>query len=355
MQEIKFSKNNNQFFFELRKNVDAYFRSTNQKVTGNFKLYTKTIILSLLGLGGYIYLVFYTPNNWIALLCILFLGLIYSSIGFNVMHDGAHGSYSTKRWVNELMALSLNVLGGSSFMWKQKHNILHHTFTNIEGMDDDIDIKPFIRTNTAQKKYWFNKYQHFYWPAFYALTYLYWIYFMDFHKYFTRRILGTEIPKMNTKEHFIFWFSKISHIFFFVALPIYTLGIVKFLVGYLLMCFVMGWILALVFQVAHVVEDTKFPVPDTSTGEIEDNWAVHQVATTANFSTKNKFISWWVGGLNFQVEHHLFPRISHIHYPALNKILKETCEKHNVKYIEYKTMFQAIKSHLLYLKHIGTA
>jgi linoleoyl-CoA desaturase len=271
------------------------------------------------------------------------------------MHDGAHGSYSTKRWVNEMMAFSLNILGGSAYMWKQKHNVLHHTFTNIEGMDDDIDIKPFIRTNKSQKKYWFNKYQHIYWPVFYALTYLYWIFVRDFIKYFTKKISDIEIPKMSVRDHIIFWISKINHIFFFVVLPIYMLGIEKYLLGYLVMTFVMGWTLALVFQVAHVVEDTHFPTPDTSTGEMEDNWAIHQISTTANFSTKNKFISWWVGGLNFQVEHHLFPRISHVHYPALNKILKETCEKHNVRYIEYKTMFQAIRSHLIYLKQIGIA
>ena len=355
MQDVKFARTNSQFFFDLRKNVESYFKSTNQKVTGNFKLYLKTIVLSILGISGYVWLVFFTPHPVLALSTCVVLGIIYSSIGFNVMHDGAHGSYSTKRWVNELMAFSLNILGGSAYMWKQKHNVLHHTYTNIEGMDDDIDIKPFIRTNKSQKKYWFNKYQHIYWPVFYALTYLYWIFVRDFIKYFTGKISDINIPKMTWKDHFMFWFSKTNHIFFFVVFPIYKLGPVHYLIGYLLMTIVMGLTLALVFQVAHVVEDTHFPTPNDNTNEIEENWAVHQVNTTANFSTRNKFISWWVGGLNFQVEHHLFPRISHVHYPALNKILKETCEKHNIKYIEYNTMFAAIRSHLLYLKEIGTA
>ncbi len=209
-------------------------------------------------------------------------------------YDGAHGSFSTKSWVNDLMGYSLNAMGGSSYIWKIKHNINHHSFTNIEGMDDDIDIKPWMRVHEDQKKYWFHRFQHIYWVILYGLTYLLWIYFQDFKKYFSGKVADIPFRKMNVKEHIIFWASKLAYIGIFLVLPIFMTGVVKTLIAYLLISVVCGFVIAIVFQLAHVVEDAQFEAPETANHKVEAEWAVHQVQTTANFATKSKIVSLFI-------------------------------------------------------------
>lgn len=350
---ISFLTNKPAFSIAIRKKVDEYFKSEAIKFTGNGKLFLKTGILYLIGISCYVLLLFAALPVWVdILLCILF-GLDLAAMGFNVMHDGAHGSYSPKRWVNEAMAYSLNLMGGSSFIWKQKHNVNHHSFTNIEGHDDDIDIQPWIRTNSNQPHRWFHRYQHIYWAFLYGMTYLIWVFNKDFGKYFSGKIANTKIKKMDTKEHFIFWVSKLVYVFLFLVVPIIKLGFLETLTGYLITSFVCGWVISVIFQLAHLVEGSSFPIPDQLTRKVEEDWTVHQLATTANFSTNSKIVSWFSGGLNFQIEHHLFPRVSHVHYPAISKLVKEICKQYNVRYMEYPTLFSALKSHVLHLKTVG--
>ena len=270
------------------------------------------------------------------------------------MHDGAHGSFSRKPWVNEMMAYTLNVIGGCAYLWKQKHNLNHHNFTNIEGHDDDIDIQPWIRTSPHQKRRKFHRYQHIYWVILYGLTYLVWVYVKDFEKYFTGKIANTTFKKMDAKEHVIFWTSKLIYFALFIVIPIMTVGFIPTLIGYMITSFVCGWVLAIVFQVAHLVHNTDFPLPDDATSKIDHDWTIHQIVTTANFSANSKIITWFAGGLNFQIEHHLFPRVSHIHYPAISKLVREVCKQYGVDYREFPTFISAIRSHVSHLKEVGT-
>ena len=353
MSKITFNNRTSPFFDALRERIDNYFKEEKIKPTGNIKLYAKTIILVSAAILVYSVLVFANLPVWLSLVFCALMGLTFASIGFNVMHDGAHDSYSTNKSVNKLMSYSLNLMGGSSFMWKVKHNIVHHTFTNIEGVDDDIDVKPFMRVNEQQERYWFHRFQHVYWFLLYGATYFMWIFWMDFHKYFTRKIGPTPIRKMSVSEHFGFWITKLSYLGLFIGLPIFLKGWVATIIGYSVILFVTGLTIAVVFQLAHVVGDCQFPTPDPDSNKIEEEWALHQVHTTANFATKNKIVSWFMGGLNFQVEHHLFPRISHIHYPAISKLVRETCQEFNVKYIEYPTVLSAIGAHIKHLRELG--
>lgn len=357
MAKIKFNNSNAQFFNTLKQRVDAYFQEKKISETGNFNLYSKTIILLTILVVCYITLVFFTPENgWLSLLLCAILGFDMAAIGFNVMHDGAHGSYSRKKWVNDMMSYSLNLMGGSSFMWKQKHNINHHSYTNIEGMDDDIDIKPWIRVHSTQKAHWFHRFQHVYGLLLYGLTYLFWVFLNDFKKYFSGKIADyTPIRKMKTSEHIAFWSTKIGYVGLFLILPFYFAGVVNTILGYLVTVFVCGLVIAVVFQLAHVVEDAHFVDTEGEDTKIETEWAVHQLNTTYDFATKNKFVTWLLGGLNFQVEHHLFPKISHIHYPDINKIVRQTCKEFNVAYNEFPSVLSAIRSHLMHLKQIGSA
>jgi linoleoyl-CoA desaturase len=356
MAKISFNNSNALFFNTLRERVDQYFEEKHISYTGNFKLYLKTIILVSILIACYTTLVFFTPESgWLSLLICAIMGFDMAAIGFNVMHDGAHGSYSKKKWVNDMMSYSLNMMGGSSFMWKQKHNINHHSYTNIEGMDDDIDIKPWIRVHASQPAHWFHKFQHVYGMILYGLTYLFWVFLNDFTKYFSGKISEfTPIRKMKTSEHIAFWGTKIGYVGLFLILPFFFAGVLNTIIGYLVTVFVCGIVIAVVFQLAHVVEDAPFIDTDGESTKIETAWAVHQLNTTFNFATKSKAVSWLLGGLNFQVEHHLFPKISHIHYPQLNKIVKQTCKDFNIAYNEFPTVVSAIKSHLMHLKQVGS-
>lgn len=357
MAKIKFNNSDPVFFNTLKQRVENYFTENNLKATGNVKLYSKTVILSATLVASYLWMVFFTPeSNLLSLAVCILMGVNIAAIGFNVMHDGAHGSYSSRKWVNSFMGFSLNVLGGNVYLWSQKHNINHHSYTNVEGLDDDIDIEPFIRVHSNQPKSWYHQFQHYYGLFLYGLTYLFWVFLNDFNKYFTGKIAHhTKMRKMDFPEHLNFWISKVLYVFFFIVVPFYFVGIVATIVGYLVMCFAAGIVISVVFQLAHVVQETEFITPTSDTMKIETEWAKHQINTTANFATQNKFVSWLLGGLNFQVEHHLFPKISHVHYPAINKIVKETCAEYNLMYKEFPSVYQAVRSHLLHLKHAGQA
>ncbi|MEP7320771.1 MAG: acyl-CoA desaturase [Saprospiraceae bacterium] len=356
MPTVKFSNNNAQFFSTMRTRVNEYFKDRKIATTGNYKLYTKTAILVGLMILNYIWLVFFTPHNiLIGLLLCSSLGFLFAAIGFNVMHDGAHGSYSNKSWLNRLMSYSLDLLGGSSYMWYFKHNVAHHSFTNIEDMDEDINIRPLMRVNKEQEQLKIHKFQHYYGLFLYSFSYFIWIYVNDFQKYFKRRIAhSVVIPKMTFLQNLQFFLSKVGYIIIFVGIPIWQVGFLKTLMGYGLMVFVCGILIGITFQLAHVNEETEFVAPEGESFVVENEWAIHQINTTANFATKQKWHGWFWGGLNFQIEHHLFPRISHIHYPAISKIVKQTCREFNVAYTEFPTLLSAISSHLTHLKHLGT-
>jgi linoleoyl-CoA desaturase len=349
----KFTNVPHSFHTELKKRISDYFEKVGKSTTGNYSLWTKAIILVISFLFVYTHLLFFTPAPWLAIIECVVLGGLTAAIGFNVMHDGAHGSFSRYKWVNDLAALSLNFLGANNFMWKTKHNVIHHAYTNVDGVDDDIDAKPFLRLCETQKHYKVHRFQHWYFWAAYSLLYLWWIFVTDYKKYFTKKVGMMPLKKMSTTDHISFWSFKILHAGLFIILPIELLGFMPWLIGFLIYALFAGFVLSIVFQLAHTVEHTHFPVANIDTGKMEDEWAVHQLKTTANFATRNRLISWLVGGLNFQVEHHLFPKISHIHYPAISKIIKKACADFNVPYIEYPRMRLAIVSHVSYLKHLS--
>jgi linoleoyl-CoA desaturase len=283
-------------------------------------------------------------------LCAVF-GANLAAIGFNVMHEGGHGSFSKYKWINSVSAYSLNIMGGTIHFWKQKHNIDHHTYTDIDGMDHDIDIK-FMRMHEEQQRKSHHRFQQYYWILLYGVSYIAWVLYQDFEKYFSGKMGrdGKKI-KINFKEHLIFWVTKLGYIAIYLLLPVLMLGFAKALIGFIIAAVICGFILSIVFQLAHVVEDTSFP--ENINGKIQNEWAVHQISSTANFATRSKLAYFFLGGLNFQVEHHLFPGISHVHYPKINEFVKETCKEFDICYLEHRTMLTAFVSHLSHLKKLG--
>ncbi len=353
MATPKFLQGQGDFHIALKQRVSRYFTEVKKPSTGNNALLFKAILFFICYIFLYIHLVFFTPVWWLATPECILLGGLTAAIGFNVMHDGAHGSFSKYKTLNKLAGFSLNFLGGSAIMWNMKHNIIHHTYTNIDGVDDDLAVGPWLRMATTQKRRKIHKFQHYYVWFLYTMPYIMWLFITDYDKYFSKKIGSVPIRKLTIREHISFWTAKVVYAFMMIAVPVYFVGFSTWLVGFLSATMVTGFIMIIVFQLAHNVEHTDFPLPAEPSGKIENEWAIHQVETTANFATNNKLISWLVGGLNFQIEHHLFPKISHVHYPAISKIIKKTCEEYGITYIEYPKMRHAIVSHVAYLKKLG--
>ncbi len=350
--KVTFNNSKTPFMDAINEKVNNYFTNTKIPKTGNWKLYTKSLILFPVFILFYTLMVSLHLNPVYNIIAALLLGITSALIGFNVMHDGSHGGYSKNKLLNLFMAYSANLIGAEAHFWRTKHNVLHHTYTNVVGMDDDIEKHPLFRFSQYQERKFMHRFQYLYWIVLYPFSSIGWIYYGDFKTYFTGKIIGDyQYPKMSMQEHIIFWITKIVNPIIFIIIPIYSLGLLNGIICFLAMHFVLSYSLNIVFQLAHVVEGTAFA--QKQDGKIEKEWAIHQVETTADFATKSKLVSWLVGGLNFQVEHHLFPKISHVHYPVINKFVRETCTQFNIIYIENKTFAGAFWSHIKYLKQLG--
>lgn len=345
-----------QFFPTLKKRVDGYFADRKLAKSGEFRLAVKTIVLMCLYVLPFVALLFLQPGWGVSLLLWAVMGIGMAGLGMSVMHDANHGAYSTNPVVNWMMAHVLNLMGGSTYNWKLQHNILHHTYTNVTHMDDDIASKPGLRLSPhvpAKKSY---RYQWFHGFLLYGLTTLYWVTGKDFVQFIRYR--KNNVNVLTPKENRIFLFKlivlKAVYFFTFLVVPtlFFNIPFMQVLAGFCLMHFLSGIILTVVFQLAHSLEGTTHPMPDGN-GVIENDWAIHQMNTTMNFSPHNKLLSWYVGGLNFQVEHHLFPRISHIHYPALSGIVQRTAEEFGVPYLQHSNFRQAFMAHVAFLKKLG--
>jgi linoleoyl-CoA desaturase len=336
------------FFATLRKRVDSYFKENNISKHANSTMVVKTIILISAYLLPFIALLVFTPSFQISLILWTIMGFALSGIGMSVMHDANHGAYSTSHKVNYWLGHTLNLLGGSVFNWKMQHNVMHHTYTNVHGYDDDIADKLILKFNPHTEVKWYHKLQVVYAFFFYGILTLYWALLKDFIQFnkYTKQGVNTATKEQNRIIWFKIFLSKVIYWAVIFALPVFVFHIpfMEILWGYLLMQFISGIVLTVVFQLAHTVEGTTHPLPNTDM-TIENNWAVHQMNTTVNFSRKNKWISWYVGGLNFQVEHHLFPTICHVHYPQVSEIVKATAIEFGVPYLENETFMDALKSH----------
>ena len=354
MSKVTFNNKNSVFYTALKAGVENYFSTNKIKKTGNWKLYSKALILVPSTIATYIILLTVSLPGGVAVGLACLLGLMMASIGFNMMHDACHGSYSSKKWVNEMVGYSLNALGGNAFIWKFKHNIIHHTYTNVDGVDDDIAKSPLMRQCTSQKWVPAHRFQHIYVVLVYAISSFAWVFIMDFNKYFKQKIYTTPLQKMSRKDHLIFWISKLLYVVFYIVIPVAAVGWGSWAIGFACMHVAMGLALALVFQLAHVVEHVEFEATaGMDSLVIENEWAIHQVKTTANFAPHNFLVNWYVGGLNYQVEHHLFPRVSHVHYPAISEIVKQTCRDFNLPYHTFPTMTQSLVSHFRMMKQLG--
>ncbi len=349
---LKFGSNDG-FQAKLRQRVDDYFQTTGRRPRDCWQLYLKTAVLVTCSVGAYVLLVFVAQTWWQGLTLAILFALAATATGFNTQHDGGHHAYSSLPWVNKLMALVLDLIGGSSYVWHWKHGVVHHTYVNITGHDTDIDVGFLARLTPHQKRFKFHRWQHFYLWLLYGLIAPKWQFYDDFHDVITGHIGQHRFPRPRGKELAIFLGGKAVFLSLAFVIPLLFHPVWVVLLFYGVVVTVMGMVSAVVFQLAHCVEQAEFPLPREDTGRIENAWAIHQVQTTVDFARGNRLVTWLLGGLNFQIEHHLFPRICHVHYPALSKLVEETCRECGVKYTDNKSLWGSLASHFRWLRRMG--
>ena len=346
-----------EFIRELREKVQEQLASNNLTRFGNRKMIVKSLFMLTLYLVPYLLMITGAVTHPAALVaCWILMGTGIAGVGMAVMHDANHRAYSRNKKVNQWMGYSMFLLGGFPANWQQQHNVMHHGYTNIEGYDEDIDPGGYLRLSPHKPLRKIHRFQHLYAWVLYGLMTLSWVTTKDFRQLNGYRETGVKLTSsLNYRQ--LLWVLVAAKIFYyglFLVLPMIVLPVAWYIVVllFLLMHFTSGLILTTIFQTAHVVTSSDYPRPD-ETGSMENNWAIHQLFTTSDFAPKNRVLSWLIGGLNYQVEHHLFPNISHVHYRKLAPLVRETAKKYNLPYHVQPTFFHALADHGRMLRRLG--
>jgi linoleoyl-CoA desaturase len=341
-----------EFFVELKRRVAAYFEQAQLEPRDNVAMYVKTAVILSWLLASYLGLLLWAHTAWQVVLLSISGGLAMAGLGFNIQHDGGHGGYSGRPRINQMMALTLDLIGASSYVWHFKHNIIHHTYTNIAHVDADTDVGFFARLTPNHRRRVFHRYQHLYIWFLYMLLPFKWIYFDDYRDLVTARIGTQHFPRPSPSRLAALLGMKAFYLLWAVVLPLCLRPVGGVVLAYVVSALTLGLTLSVVFQLAHCVQLARFPMPN-SDHVMATEWAVHQVQTTVDFAPRSRLLTWFLGGLNYQVEHHLFPRICHVHYPAIARIVRATCTEYGVQYRSHNTLWQALRAHASWLAIMG--
>jgi linoleoyl-CoA desaturase len=336
--------------------VNTYFKTHKKSRNANANMVLKTVIMITLFVSPLIVLSTGVVSSTPLLFFLYILsGLGMAGIGMGVMHDAIHGSYSKNKKINTLLGYTFNLIGANATVWRIQHNVLHHTYTNIDHADDDLNAPFFLRFSPNAKHYAVHKYQHIYIWFFYGLATISWITTKDFVRLKRYKDMGLLNKKNEYKKALLSMSAwKLFYYCYALALPMIMLPFAWWVVllAFLSMHFVTGILVSVVFQIAHIMPTNTFPLPDKQ-GDMNNNWYGHQFATTTNFSPKSSVLFWLIGGLNYQVEHHVLPDVCHVHYKNLTTIVSETAKEYGMPYNVKKSMFQAIIDHTKMLRLLG--
>lgn len=351
---LKFARDDG-FLAEVRRRVDGYFKSTGKRERDCPRMYFKSAVI----LGGYALsyslLVFVVQSIWLAVPLAILLALTTAMIGFCIQHDGNHRAYSNRPWINKLASLTLDMIGASSYLWRYQHVVIHHTGPNVSGYDIDIDLGIIARVAPAQKRRWFHRWQHCYLWFLYGLSAMRWHLYADVRDMIKGRMSNHEVPRPRGWDIVVFVGGKLLSFAMFVGIPMLFHAWWVVLLFYVLVFGVAGVVVSVTFQLAHCVDKADFPSSEIGTNRLAQSWAVHQVETTVNFARRSRLAAWFFGGLNFQIEHHLFPRICHIHYRRIASIVEQTCREFGVRYGEHNSLWAGLISHFRWLRQMGRA
>lgn len=353
---IKFyNKEGKDFVSELKSRVDQYFKKNEISPNSNFDMVVKTIAIFGVYFGAYALILSNILPIWGMWLGCVVMGMATAGIGFSIAHDSLHGAYSKHKWLNRLLGLSMDMIGGSGYMWKITHNNIHHTYTNIHEVDADLEVTSIMRLSPRQDYKKIHRFQQYYFIFIYSFASFFWVFLKDYVKFTQNGMVGTKSGKHPTPDIIKFFAGKLVYYAYIIVIPLLVLHNVawwQFAIGFMTMHLTAGAILGIIFQLAHVVEETEHLMPD-ETGMMENAWAIHQFRTTANFAPTNKFLTWYVGGLNFQVEHHLFPNVCSVHYSKLSPIVKSVAKEFGIPYHMHKSFRAAVASHRRVLTILG--
>lgn len=339
----------------VRARVNASFREAGLHTKADARLVPKVILLLTLFLAPMAVILLVPMSAWWALVLALVMGVGMAGVGMGVMHDGLHGASSARPWVNDLLGGTMYVLGSDAFTWRIQHNGAHHTHTNVDGVDQDIDPPDLLRFSEHAPLWRVHRFPHVYSFFFYGLLTLVKL-GNDFNS--LTRVARSGDARYKGRSYArdlgVMVLVKLAHLLFFIGLPLLLTPFTwwQVLLGFFLMHFTCGVILGTVFQLAHVVEGAQQPLPNAE-GVIGNDWAVHELLTTADFAPHNRLLTWFTGGLNFQVEHHLFPSVSHVHYPRIALIVQRTAEEFGLPYNVKPSFRAALGSHVRRLQQLG--
>jgi linoleoyl-CoA desaturase len=337
----------------LNERVAAYLIANHIPERDLPTMYVKTLVAFAWWLGAYMLLLLgHFPPLVNVVLCVVW-AMAIASVGFNVMHDANHRGYSNNSRINSLMSLSAEMLGISGFRWRTVHNVRHHTYTNIAGFDDDVEAHGAMRFSPRVPWTPLYRFQACYFPVVYSLSVLN-IIKDDFMLVVAGKSDATQsYPAMSATDMVRFWIGKLFFFATMFALPLLVFPWWQVLIGFVLVMASLGLLLMAIFQLAHINGDAAFPEPVGNPLHIDDEWAVHQIETTVDFAPRNWLLSLYIGGLNYQIEHHLLPHICHLNYPRLAPIVRATCEEFGIRYRCYATWREAFASHWRLLRLLG--
>jgi len=351
----------NGFYETVIANVESYFLKNKISPYANAHMWIKTIVMLLLYFVPYTIMVtgLGSGSLWLFYGLWFMMGWGMIGIGTSVMHDAQHGTYSANKKVNRFIGYILEVVGGYAVSWRIQHNVLHHTYTNVAGLDEDMEGNKLFRFSPQKPRYWYHRYQHIYIWFFYMLMTLFWMTAKDF-----LQVVRYKQHDLLVKEHvslkqalFRLSLYKLFYYAYIIVLPILFCGLPWYhvLLGFLLMHFTAGLFLSCIFQPAHIMESSKFAVPviHADKRQMEDSWAIHEVANTTDFAPRKKLLTWFIGGLNFQIEHHLFTNICHVHYPKIAPIVRSVARAFSIPYHVQPTFLKALSLHVKMLKKMG--
>ena len=349
----------------------------------------------------------YTANSFAAAsFWSIAMGIFASFIGTCIQHDGNHGAFSKRKWLNKCAGWTLDMIGASGFTWEIQHMLGHHPYTNVldfhedvqkqKGVDSPMHEKdqesdpdvfssfPLMRMHPTHVPSWFHRYQHLYAPLLFSLMTVAKVFQQDFEVAMSKRLYHIDAHcRYGSMLNILrFWLMKVVSLGYMVAVPCYFHGIIKgsalFMIGH----FACGEMLATMFIVNHVIEGVSFGLknvegekfqPTTVEGSTPmeqtraeamkkcggltevplNDWAAVQCQTSVNWSPGSWFWNHFSGGLSHQIEHHLFPSICHTNYVHLHEVVKQTCEEYGVPYQAEHSLYTAYGKMIAHLKFLG--
>ena len=339
---------------ELRTAAAARLSERGRTRKANASMVVRTIVMLGMTFGAYALILGGGLPGWAMLGLAMVMGVGMAGIGFGIAHDALHGAYSSSPRLNRLLGYTFDLCGASSYLWNHGHNVAHHTYTNIDGHDGDVASSSLLRKSPDAPHQPSHRYQHFYAFPLYSLATLNWVFVKDY-KDLLRGAGGPGGKGHRRADVAAVLAGKAVYYAWSLAIPLLVLAQPwwQVLIGFLVAHLTAGLILGVVFQLAHLVEGMEFPAPDAE-GAVSRGWVEHQLATTANFANGNRLLTWYLGGLNHQIEHHLFPRVCSTHYPALRPIVVDAARRYGLVYHHQPTLLAAIRSHYRFLKRMGS-